>query len=570
MAVPSQAAGAERRLNAAGFRPGLHPGDIMGVRSTRGVAPWGWAAGTYLAYTKAPIRLVDPDTGGALPGSVDHQMDAIAYGSVGIIDRLSLGIGAPLQYTSGDATGDDGGVAGPAGAAMGDVRLSAKGRLLGGRGPGVGVAVLEELTAPTSTGGGLSGDDGLTSTSLIISDIAHRGWRVAVNGGLRLRSAVSIGSEEVGNELLFGAGGSAPLSCGVADAVVSAAGHTALSDPFGSRFTNGLDLLAGGRVYLGHLTISAAAGGGVLDGYGSPAVQGVVQLAWEPSRDHDCYSPPPAVAHQPAERPDEDGDGVPDAEDECANEAGPRVAAGCPDGDADGVADALDGCPALAGTAETEGCPDADADGVPDAVDRCPDFAGPVDSAGCGDRDEDGVSDADDRCPDVAGVVGRYSGPTGCPRERVVLDEKSQSLRILEEVRFETGRAVVEAGSIGVLEEVARMISAHPEIDKVRVEGHTDDVGSQRINLALSQNRAEAVVRQLVDAGVAPARLVALGYGGAKPIADNTSPENRARNRRVVFKVLGGSDGDTPEKPALAAGDDGTVRANEDPKPGGE
>jgi outer membrane protein OmpA-like peptidoglycan-associated protein len=76
-------------------------------------------------------------------------------------------------------------------------------------------------------------------------------------------------------------------------------------------------------------------------------------------------------------------------------------------------------------------------------------------------------------------------------------------------------------------------------ISMIRVEGHTDDRGAEKANLDLSQRRAQAVVAYLVRKGVAAARLEAAGFGEARPIAPNDTAENRGRNRRVEFVIVG-------------------------------
>jgi len=81
-------------------------------------------------------------------------------------------------------------------------------------------------------------------------------------------------------------------------------------------------------------------------------------------------------------------------------------------------------------------------------------------------------------------------------------------------------------------------MKAHPEILKVQVQGHTDSRGRSAMNLALSQARAEAVVGALIRRGIAPPRLMARGYGPARPLATNTTRQGREKNRRVEFRVL--------------------------------
>jgi hypothetical protein len=111
---------------------------------------------------------------------------------------------------------------------------------------------------------------------------------------------------------------------------------------------------------------------------------------------------------------DRDGDGVPDEADECADEIGLPWAGGCPtpgDTDADGIPDEEDACAGLRGLVEHDGCPDSDGDGIPDGGDSCPDAPGPSGSDGCPDSDGDGVPDWWDICDDEPGV----GAAVGCP-----------------------------------------------------------------------------------------------------------------------------------------------------------
>ncbi len=99
---------------------------------------------------------------------------------------------------------------------------------------------------------------------------------------------------------------------------------------------------------------------------------------------------------------DTDKDGVADYMDLCPDNAG--TAKGCPDGDKDGVADKDDQCADVAGLVAMKGCPDADGDGIIDSKDKCPNVKGTLALDGCADRDGDGVKDDEDICPDVKGL----------------------------------------------------------------------------------------------------------------------------------------------------------------------
>ena len=99
-------------------------------------------------------------------------------------------------------------------------------------------------------------------------------------------------------------------------------------------------------------------------------------------------------------------------------------------------------------------------------------------------------------------------------------------------IHFATGQATIEAGSEQTLNEIAKLLTTTSAL-KLRVEGYTDNVGQAAANQALSERRAQAVVAWLTAHGIDASRLAARGFGPANPVADNSSEEGRARNRRV-------------------------------------
>lgn len=103
----------------------------------------------------------------------------------------------------------------------------------------------------------------------------------------------------------------------------------------------------------------------------------------------------------------------------------------------------------------------------------------------------------------------------------------------LEGITFDTGKAVIRAESRAVLDQIGALLVRDAALG-LEIQGHTDNVGAPTANLALSQQRAEAVKKYLVDThGVAAARLTTSGFGDTRPVADNTTDAGRARNRRV-------------------------------------
>ena len=102
----------------------------------------------------------------------------------------------------------------------------------------------------------------------------------------------------------------------------------------------------------------------------------------------------------------------------------------------------------------------------------------------------------------------------------------------LRGILFDTGKTAIKPESDPLLEQVAAMLKKDGDL-KLRIEGHTDNVGAKPANLTLSKGRAAAVKTALVAKGVAADRLTTEGFGDTKPVGDNTSDEGRAQNRRV-------------------------------------
>ncbi|MEI8255204.1 MAG: OmpA family protein [Deltaproteobacteria bacterium] len=292
-------------------------------------------------------------------------------------------------------------------------------------------------------------------------------------------------------------------------------------------------------------------------------------------------------AHEPAPAapPDHDHDGVADREDLCPDApAHPPDPArlGCPlrDTDADGTFDDSDRCPTVPSGEHRDpdrpGCPlvDTDGDGVFDNVDRCaatpagatPDPARPGcpdgddDGDGIGnhrdvcpntppgihpdpgrpgcpspDRDGDGIADVVDHCPDRPGAPHPDPARNGCPG---LVQIQGDQLRILRPVFFATGRDTILPRSNPVLQAVGDALRAVPDIHRITIEGHTDDVGDHEANLQLSVRRAHSVVAWLIHNGIEPDRLESRGYGDTRPLVPERSAAARAVNRRVEFRIV--------------------------------
>ncbi len=162
--------------------------------------------------------------------------------------------------------------------------------------------------------------------------------------------------------------------------------------------------------------------------------------------------------------------------------------------------------------------------------DRCPGSrpGARVDEFGCeNDSDADGVPDHLDRCPGTrpnARRVDQY----GCEIRDVIN---------LPGVNFQSGSDLLLAGAERLIQDLAVTLIENDYL-QIEVAGHTDDQGSVIDNQGLSDRRAKTVYDYLIRYGVDPTRLSYRGYGESQPIADNTTADGRATNRRVELRVV--------------------------------
>ena len=162
---------------------------------------------------------------------------------------------------------------------------------------------------------------------------------------------------------------------------------------------------------------------------------------------------------------------------------------------------------------------DSDGDGVPDDEDECPGTPPgiQVDAVGCaGDSDGDGVTDDIDVC-------------LGTPKGAIV---DQRGCWVVKGVKFDYKKWDVKPQFNTNLDNIISVLKNTPGL-KIRVEGHTDNIGSEKYNLNLSKKRAESIKAYLVGKGIEESRITSMGHGFSKPRAGNDTKEGRALNRRA-------------------------------------
>jgi outer membrane protein OmpA-like peptidoglycan-associated protein len=108
---------------------------------------------------------------------------------------------------------------------------------------------------------------------------------------------------------------------------------------------------------------------------------------------------------------------------------------------------------------------------------------------------------------------------------------------VLDNVYFDNGKAILKPASFKALNDLAEILKIKNSM-LIEIQGHTDNVGSEEDNMKLSQARAEEVRKYLIQKGIPENRLTAKGYGPTMPIADNSTEQGKAKNRRTSVKVL--------------------------------
>ncbi|MDB4946561.1 MAG: Outer rane lipoprotein omp16 precursor [Labilithrix sp.] len=505
-----------------------------------------------------------------------NQMLLHTGGSLVIADRLRLSLSVPIQlYADGHAfTAQDDGLVykGPLHEqSVGDIRASADIRVLGEYGDAFNAAIGASVFIPLGQRESFTGDDvtRFAPHLNLAGDIGNFAW--SARGGYELRPLrVNYIDTRLGSTVTFGGA----VGVRFLDKKILVGpeiyGQTIVSNADGlNSHDTPIEALLGAHFNVANgFRINAGAGTFLDHGYGAASGRALLGLEWFPDADKpdrdkdgvpdetdacpDVFGVPtgdPRTNGCPPPPPDRDGDGVPDPVDACVDVPGvatndPKTNGCPPDRDGDGVYDTVDACIDVPGVKtddpKTNGCPpDRDGDGVYDKDDACPDVKGlktdDPKTNGCPDtdRDKDGILNDDDACPDAAGPKSSDPKINGCPRVFI----KNAQIQILEQPKFDFNKSTIKPDSDSLLTEVAKVMTDHPEIKHVRVEGHTDSVGAADYNKKLSQQRADAVVKWLTAHGVAADRLAAQGIGKERPLVANDTEANRALNRRVEFHI---------------------------------
>ncbi len=550
-----------QEYNAQTFTPAAGPNAAYSVEYGRTLGHLELTGGALLNYSSR--TLVEEFANGSEDPIVDQQAVVHALGAIGLTEWAEFGVIVPVYLVNDVVWNGEN----REGVTLGDISLRPKVSFLNAEDSAVGLALLVDVTLPTGAADRFVGAGSVTATPRLAFDVKLANWQFAANAGALVQSSRTIRETDLGSQMIWGASAEYSFLEGLVLFGGEVTGRTDFNDLFGKQVTP-VEGLAGAKLISSSgVVVTAAAGAGIAGGIGSPEFRALLGVGYAPREldyDKDGILNSDDACPQDAEDLDgfEDLDGCPeadndldtvlDADDKCPVEPedkdGFQDEDGCPDddNDADGIADTEDKCRDKAedvdGFQDEDGCPDEDNDNdtIADKVDKCPgeaeDMDGFQDEDGCpeADNDNDGLLDAVDKCPNEAGL----EEDEGCPPKETKAVREAGQIKILDLVYFETGKATIKQESFNLLNQVALILRSNPDITKVEVGGHTDDVGRDDKNLKLSQERADSVKAYLVTKGIDAGRLESVGYGELQPVIPGRNKAARAANRRVEFKIL--------------------------------
>ena len=498
------------------------------------------SASLHLDYALAPLVLETPR--GVAAELASHQLTGQLSLALGLFDRFVAFARLPVVLVFEGESAED--FPRADGAGLGDLALGARARLYGEDGEPFALALELEATVPTAAAASgqqqLSGEASVSFTPRLLAEVRpHRAVSIQASAGARFREEAAFRGLTVGHELTWGLGAGVWVVEDVLEARVETWGRTSLAD-FGMDQLTPAEVFVGARVVpLEGLVIGLGGGFGIGRGYGTPAFRGALSVAWVgPALDGSSTSArsdviDPVMRHaraedeharpgEASERPPVQLEGGRDRPEETNGAAGD------------------DGDQSRARLAYGE--LDRDGDRIPDAQDRCPldreDFDEIQDEDGCPeeDADLDRVVDPRDRCPLTAGSQ-TDADCAGCP-EHACMARSGGAIEISERVEFETGSDVILPESEAVLRDVVSIVGTNAQIVRIRIEGHTDDVGDDADNMGLSRRRAASVMRWMTEHGIEAVRIEAWGCGEMHSLRSNASASGRRANRRVEFIIV--------------------------------
>ncbi|MDB4935562.1 MAG: Flagellar motor rotation protein MotB [Labilithrix sp.] len=412
------------------------------------------------------------------------QDQLTVYGSAGfqLLDRATFGVTFPWTPVQDGGNPDygPGGLQGPgqtrttllstSGPSASDLRLDFRGTLLRSDDRKSAFGAQLSIFAPTGSSANFGGDNGTGAMVMFSGEHTVKFITLAANLGIHFRPRHAINDPSpsggsglgIGNEARWALGGFIPIKDGKFRIGGTFFGSTGIEsdniigNTFFRKANTPIEWQVEGRMKFGpsdHWWLGAGGGSRLfVNAYGAPDLRIIALLgAYVPILDSDAKSPERRAEQRARWRnermSDRDHDGIPDDIDACPDDAEDHLGN-----------DPHDGCPMP---------PDRDGDGIPDQYDKCPDVPedkdGVDDGDGCpeDDADSDGIPDVQDACPKEPGQKNTDPKKNGCP---TFIKVEGNVVRIMQQVHFATGSAVILPESFPMLQEITHLLKANKGI----------------------------------------------------------------------------------------------------------
>lgn len=566
------------KINARYFRPALDAQHFLSVNETA-LGPCGSFLGKgNLSQASNSFSFVADD--GSETGML-QSLDVLDLAGGFVFCRARLGVHLPviLRATGALPTGDELLESG-----IGDVLLDYKYRLSKPN-DSIGVALSLRGSAPTATGKASVGNDGSLIEVELNLDSKYRSTILALNVGHKSQSTWSDEQSYFGSAVYARGGAALPLpySSGIAAEVFSSFMYGA------SNFTqafSGEVMLTGWKKF-GLIALQAGMGYGLGSGVGTPDLQGLLGFAWLPElkkRDADRDGIIGSKDQCPEDAEDIDGfedtDGCPEPtkvsiriteNNALLEQAQWKI------GEVEGIGTEPISLPSQVttlhvsmsgfqpvqkeifirgGQAQTINVPLKRIEGTLQLV--------PIDPEGnhipnatwsfVGSDKQHSANQVANITPNDISIRVTADGykvathqltikanelfTLSVPMSPTKAQVKENKIDFDGVILFGHSSAVIDTSSFSILHDIGDVLKDYPRIKEIRIEGHTDNVGSNARNKRLSQDRADSVRAFLIEYGIEAQRMVAQGFGEERPVASNSTKEGKQQNRRVEFQIL--------------------------------
>lgn len=547
------------------FRPATDSGDLITVYDSTPQPPLHFSLGFYGDYARHPLEIAFQRSGNTFTRLVNNLGTMQLVSAVGLLPWFEVGARLPgYVETLNDVSSGTQAVRGGAIAKFGDMVANAKITLLPISRHGIGIAILPEITLPTGSRTDFAGTGKLGYGGLFIVDGAPTDrLHLSLNLGGLIRDKPGGGplvdsSDDLNDQFRYGAGAAYAFNdrlSGIAELYGAADTHK----PFDAERKTPLDFVAGLRWHLGLVDLTLGGGPGLTIGQGSPNFRIFVGVTpprpGPPTRGADL-----AQSRKTYNVEDLDRDGRPSPGDVLEYTIHLVNTGTAPAEDVhleDPIPDHtayVPGSLAIDGHAVTDSPGDDPGEFVPGPPPAILVRIAKLDPLPA--KNEVTVTfraAVDKEITSLTTIVNQaYVSATGIPkrplpptettifpaiteREHVIVGP--EKIELTKDIHFEFDRADIRRESYPILKELASVLQQYPQL-RIRIEGHTDAVGTESYNQRLSELRAKSVRDFLIGLGIDKSRLDTAGRGETSPIATNDTATGRAMNRRTEFLVL--------------------------------